>query len=237
MDLGYMSKIEFAGYYGAAKNKLSMVEDYPQDYKAKNLAGGFVSFSVAKNLELWGSYFKTRLEYKDDTFNQSINDIDALNGMIPGTSAIADRYRIDQTYSEMGSLGMSYKGKGYWFDAEYALSDVKSGYAAIGLDMGSFRPYVMYSDMVTKKPTPDNVIPTGVSPLLDIASASADYLQSVAQTHQYGAAIGFKYNLNKNIDLKAQYEYVRVPEGRGLVYTANTDKAFNNIGAGVDFKF
>lgn len=94
-------------------------------------------------------------------------------------------------------------------------SDTSGWYASLGHRFGDFTPYVTYGHVRVKDYNFTNVVPTGLSPGLDALHAGVDYLRSQGNIAQKTPGIGVRWDLMRNIAIKAQYERVN-PDTKGM---------------------
>jgi len=173
---------------------------------------------------------------------------------VPGSGELADHFFAINEKGKYYSLGLLYDPGKYFIQGEYAYRNMDKGfitttyswYGLVGIRRGKWSPYFMYSDLRSIGPFSDPVASAMANGALGPSLISFGYAisQVIAQRNQSQstAAIGVRYDLMKNIALKAQYDHIQLKDGSYGLYTyprSQTTPAGNAnvISLNLDFVF
>jgi hypothetical protein len=185
-------------------------------------ARGIVGLS---NTADWGALsVRTNVIRAEVTTDIGAALFDAFEAAGPGGAAIARRYAIDHKRVSIASIGLNYD-PGRWFlmaEANRSRSDsllgaTRSVYASTGLRVGGFTPYLSVARVRATSPTREPGLPTaGLPPALAARVGQLNgglnlLLATIPQ--QTSQALGVRWDLATNMDLKLQYD--RVTPHRG----------------------
>lgn len=101
-------------------------------------------------------------------------------------------------------------------------SDTSGWYASVGHRFGPFTPYVTYGHVRLKDHNFTNVVPTGISPGLDALHGGVEYLRTVGNIGQKTPGLGVRWDVARNIAVKAQYERAN-PDTAGMFLRASPE--------------
>lgn len=141
----------------------------------------------------------------------------------PG-AALADRYDVQDREVEFVGLGASYD-PGQWFlmgeaarfDTHSVIGAKKAWYVSGGYRFGKFTPYATYAQIKAASPTSDPGLPVAFLPAE--AQPTAALLNGLLNLQlnllprQETASVGVRWDVMKNVALKAQYDHVDLDEG------------------------
>lgn len=121
------------------------------------------------------------------------------------SSQLAKKYEMKDKKAQYFGLGLFVDYNNFIFSSEYGKRKVDSFYldthgfyTTLGYRYGSFIPYISYAKVMMNKDTSVN---TG-NPRLN-------YLIEIQNVEQSSNTIGFKYNINKNMDFKFEYQRIK----------------------------
>ena len=178
---------------------------------------------------------------------------DAFRQFGPQGIAFADKYDCDGKLIQLGSLGASYDPGNWFLIGEWAkrISHCFAGantawYVSGGYRFGKFTPYLTYAQVKADSNTSDpGLTVSALPPFLAGAAAglNAGLNATLATTPvQKTISVGGRWDFMKNVDLKLQYDHIRI--GAGSVGTlTNTQPGFqpggkvNVFSVAVDFVF
>lgn len=153
-----------------------------------------------------------------------------------GFNDLADMYEFKNTNSEYLSFGLFLDYENFIFSSEYGqrripsfFADTHGYYATLGYNFDKVTPFITYSkSKMDKKTYQVDTISSDLNALL--------HTQNLAQTSKL---IGIKYYINKNIDLKFQYEHIKPKGEHGSYYLSSLQypQSLNVFSFAMDFVF
>lgn len=153
-----------------------------------------------------------------------------------GLNDLADMYEFKNTNSEYLSFGLFLDYKNFIFLSEYGqrripsfFADTNGYYATLGYNFDKVTPFITYSKSRMDKETYEvNSVSSDLNALL--------HTQNLAQTSK---SIGIKYYIDRNIDLKFQYEYIKPKGEYGSYYLSSLQypQNLNVFSFAMDFIF
>lgn len=169
-------------------------ENELKDIKALNITFG------NDIIEARASYLYGKISTKNDTLNSLFTQLRFF-----GLNDLANKYEMKDKKAQYLGLGLFVNYENFIFNSEYGKREVKSFYldthgfyTTLGYRFGSLIPYVSYEKVMMKKDTSINSVSSELNYLIEI--------QNVAQSSK---TLGFKYNINKNMDFKFEYQRVK----------------------------
>jgi hypothetical protein len=178
---------------------------------------------------------------------------DAFRQFGPPGAALADKYNVDDRKVEFVGIGASYD-PGQWFlmgeaakfDTHSVIGAKKAWYASGGYRFGKFTPYATYAQIRAASPTTDPGLPVAAfPPQVQPTAAMLNGLlnqQLNILPRQRTASVGVRWDVMKNVAIKAQYDQVNLDAGSTGTF-GNIQPAFQPggtvriISATVDFVF
>lgn len=215
------------------------------EIKARNLAYLNANYEVGA----WtfrAGYTAGKLSYDALAARRSIFEplsrISALTGSgVP--QSIRDRFEIKNARSSFSGIGMSYDPGNFVITGEYvmlrsekAYNDTDAWTVLAGYRLGKFTPYVSYGSSKNKGKVEASGVAASLTPFVGPTQAGAIQagLQGYADAtlnNQSTASLGVRWDVYKNLALKAQYDHVNVksPGANGFLFnSANvTDSRYN----------
>jgi len=150
-------------------------------------------------------------------------DLSSLNGLFAGMRALnrpdlAEKYSLRDMQTSAISLGATYD-PGNWFvmgellefKSRGFLSDMTAWYVSGGYRIGKFTPYVSYASLKSHIDTETGAGPLngGINTTLNAFTAS-----------QATSGVGLRWDVVRNVALKAQYDRVKVGDNSHGRFTA-----------------
>jgi hypothetical protein len=147
-----------------------------------------------------------------------------LVGVLRATPFASVGNEMDPTAKKasFSGIGASYDQNNIVASFEYTkrktdsyVPDTTGWYGSLGYRFGKFTPYVVASEVKQDSSNVVNTIPTGVSAQLNVLKATVDGTLASQALNQKTAGVGVRWDLYRNMALKAEYDNVR-PNGPGL---------------------
>lgn len=149
---------------------------------------------------------------------------DALRMFGAPGAALADKYNVDDRKVEFVGVGASYD-PGQWFlmgeaakfDTHSIIGGKKAWYLSGGYRIGKFTPYLTYAQIRAASPTSDPGLPVAVLP--PPVQPTALLLNGLLNQQlgilprQRTASAGVRWDVMKNVAIKAQYDQVNLDSG------------------------
>jgi len=191
--------------------------------KGKNLYGLNVSYEVG-SLLLRAGYLRTKLSLQN-------NDTRALFAAmrsvpLPGWAAAAGELEGIDKRASFSGVGATWDDGKLLLQGEYTqrrtksfVEDTDGWYTTAGYHFGDFTPYVSYAKVKTKHRA---VVEGLLAPTPQLAGLRAAALSGQAGADQKAATLGVRWNVYKNIDLKAQYDRVKTEVGKDNFFAHQT---------------
>lgn len=135
----------------------------------------------------------------------------------PEAAQAADALNVADSRSHFHSLGGIYdEGP---FLAQLMISRVEhssaafqnwwAGYFLAGYRIGEFTPFAGYSWVKSEKKVLSTGIPDGAPSPLDQLNPGVEGVLADSHSHQHTTSIGIRWDFARNLDLKAQYDFIR----------------------------
>ena len=193
-------------------------------------------------------------------YYQSNLTIDSLHPLFetfrqfgPEGIALADKYDCNGKLIQLGGLGASYDPGNWFLMGEWAkrtshcfVGANTAWYVSSGYRFGKFTPYLTYAQVKADSNTPDpgltvSSLPPFLAGPATVLNATLNGILAVSPV-QKTLSVGGRWDFMKNVDLKLQYEHIRMGAGSPGTLT-NTQPGFQPGGrvevfsAVVDFVF
>ncbi len=224
-------------YFGTANNIPALNNT---SYTLKNMLGGNISASL-DDFTLRAGYVHDYLTINSPLYNTQVAL--PLNTLCKRGDKVAcaelPAIAADGKDSSYTSVGASWDNGNYFISGEYGwrtsksyLSTSTQGYITGGARFGKFTPYIMYSQVGNNSAKSF----TGGSPLTNtVITALYDNFTNDQDTK----TLGLRYDILKNIDIKAQWDRIDTAPAFGLPGTGqgmfvNATPAFKNGANTVD---
>ncbi|WP_310737849.1 porin [Ideonella paludis] len=147
---------------------------------------------------------------------------------------LTDRYRLVGRTLNVAALGLNYDPGQFFVSGEWVslkgggyLASSKSWYVGGGLRLGAWTPYASYSRTTPDIPVEPYIHATGVAAIDDPARLAVDALNDSLRTlnaEQSTAALGLRWDVARNLALKAQWERIHLgPRSIGRLTNADAD--------------
>ncbi|HET6344072.1 MAG TPA: porin, partial [Myxococcota bacterium] len=149
---------------------------------------------------------------------------DAFRMFGPPGAAIAQRYNVQDRKVEFVGLGASYD-PGQWFvmgeaakfDTHSVIGAKKAWYLSGGYRFGKFTPYLTYAQIKADSATTDPGLPVAflppeAQPVALMLNALLNQQLNILP-RQKTASVGVRWDVMKNVAVKAQYDQVDIDEG------------------------
>jgi len=145
---------------------------------------------------------------------------------------LAQKYEMKDKKAQYFGLGVFVDYNNFIFSSEYGKRKVDSFYldthgfyTTLGYRFGSIIPYISYEKVMMTKDTSVN---TGNT----IANKQLDYLVEIQNVAQSSSTIGFKYNINKNLDFKFEYQRIK-PKGNHGGFNLEAEDPYTNSNSNI----
>lgn len=194
------------------------------------------AFAVADALEYGAASLRVNYGRADLTVAALAPLFGAFRQFGPPGNAIADRYDVNKRKVDFVGIGATYD-PGSWFlmaeaakfDTHSLLGAKRAWYASGGYRFGAFTPYLTFARISAANQTSDAGLPlTGLPPE---AAGVASYLnarlnqQLALITQQRTVSAGVRWDVHRNVALKAQYDRI-TPEDGSYGTFGNVQPAF-----------
>ena len=182
------------------------------------------AIAVANTLEYGSASLRLNYGQADLTVRALAPLFDAYRQFGPPGQAIADRFDVNGRKADFVGVGVSYD-PGRWFvmaeaarfDTHSVLGTKRAWYASAGYRFGAFTPYATYARVAAGSATSDPGLSTvGLPPE---AAATAAFLNARLNatlgllTQQRTVSAGVRWDVLRNVALKAQYDSIRPDAG------------------------
>jgi hypothetical protein len=149
---------------------------------------------------------------------------DALRMFGPPGAALAEKYHVNDRKVEFVGIGASYDpgswflmGEAARFDTHSIIGAKKAWYVSGGYRIGKFTPYLTYARIRAASPTSDPGLPVAalppqVQPGAALLNALLDQQLNILP-RQRTASVGVRWDVMKNVAVKAQYDQVDLDAG------------------------
>ena len=234
-------------YYGAAPTEIPNSADPNHSTTAhiKRMTG----LNLTAEMGAWTGrvgYMRSNFNYSSASISQLLAGLRAVNALVPGAAQFAnDLSPVDKTLT-FTSAGVSYDGPKVFFQAEIGkrktdlfLADTTAWYSSLGYRFGDVMPYATVSRVRIDSATSSSLVPA-VGPLASL-SAGINTLLATQNYAQNTGAVGVRWQFHKNLDVKVQWDRVKLPSG-ALGNFIHSQPGFagstvNVYSAAVDFVF
>jgi hypothetical protein len=178
------------------------------------------------NFTFGNDIIEARASYLNGRISTSNPTIDRIFASV--SNDLVNTYEMKDKKSEYFGLGLFLDYKNFIFSSEYGKRKINSFYIStsgfyttLGYRVGSFIPYFSYAKV---KMDDDTSVNTGSE-----GSYQLDYLIAIQNVAQDSKTIGFKYQINQNMDLKFEYQRIR-PKGEygGFNIDAENEDSISN---------
>ncbi|MDD5365553.1 MAG: porin [Gallionellaceae bacterium] len=181
----------FAGY---SPESSPFVGNITWDLSGTLLAGGYLDYQTGP--------WQIRLGHVQARFNKEL----PLDALVPGIIEAAPELSVSDKWARFDSLGVVYDPGPFQFQAMFSQTrhdsatyeDTRAGYAIASYRIGKATPYLGYSRTLSKA---NRFAPTSPPLAAQIASAT--------HSDQYTWFLGGRWDIRKDLDLKAQVDWVR----------------------------
>ena len=225
-------------YFGTANNIASINNI---SYTAKNMLGGNISASLA-DFTLRAGYIHNYMTMNSPALTKFLTvPLTTLCQRLHDQVACAElpALAVDGKDTSFTSVGASWDNGAYFVSGELGWRNSKSfvapvtvGYITSGARFGKFTPYVMYAQIANNGP---KTFTGGLAP----TNAVINVLYRANAMDQNTKTLGLRYDLLKNVDIKAQWDRIDTSTAYGLPDTGqglfvNATPAFKNGSNAVD---
>lgn len=225
-------------YFGYANNVAGLNN---KSITAKNILGGSISASLA-DFTLRAGYAHMYYTINDSSYTNNVNvPLITLCQRYHDQAACAEQQALDPEGKESSftSVGANWDNGAYFVSGELGWRNSKSfvppttqGYITAGTRLGKFTPYVTYSQVANNGP---KTFTRGLAPTNAIITG----LYRANGMDQNTKTLGLRYDLLKNVDIKAQWDRIDTSTAYGLPGTGgglfvNATPAFKNGSNAVD---
>ncbi|HWU77496.1 MAG TPA: hypothetical protein VN043_13415 [Rhodanobacter sp.] len=190
--------------------------------KVNQLAGAYVTYEIG-NLRIRGGASTGKVSYITSGTKALIGGLE-MAGMTDTVNAID----ADSARTTFMNLGGTYDANNILAMVEYAklnsaslIGHSQGWYGTFGYRLGKVMPYVSYAGYNKQDDRSMNHVPA-MGPLIPLAAAVDGQLMS---DNQRTASLGVRWDVYKNIAIKAQYDHVS-PSQRGGTFS-HVDSAYN----------
>ena len=192
----------------------------------------------ALNLTFGTTALQARATYLSADITASSPMLSGLFGGLRqfGFNDLANQYEFNKKRSQYLSFGIFLDYKNIIFSSEYGqrripsfFADLHGYYATLAYSFDDFIPFITYARSKMDKPTYG----------ANTASEDLNNLLRTQNLAQTSNTIGIKYYINKNLDVKLQYEYIR-PDGELGSYhlsSLQNPQKMNVLSLALDFIF
>lgn len=161
----------------------------------------------------FASYNRSRLTI--EAFNPFF---DAFRSFGPEGEAIADRYDLDDSRSEILTIGARYEPGDWFVMGEWArsendsfIADNRGWYVTGGYRFGSVTPYITLADLEVTSDTSDPGL-SASGPQAQQLNAALNALLGTA-AEQSSVSLGARWDFARSAALKVQYDYIDIADG------------------------
>ena len=204
------------------------------------------------------SYQEGRLKLMDANYDMFWQNLDQLlSAGIPGSREVASNTGINNVLFRYVDAAYTYDSDRWLFVAEWTRNYIhtdltlpasQSFYLQGGIHIKDFTPYIQFED-TRQEANPSNLRTINAP---DALSNQAAFVNGFGQSIQQGTnnsfvfTTGFKYDFEKNLDFKVQYDYIIKPAGsqsRFAYFNPNVTDFISNresiqlFAAAIDFVF
>lgn len=171
------------------------------------------------NFKFRGSYYKGKVKLENPQLTQLLNSASQLSQAlsIPSIQTAAQQYAVDNVDFRFMGIGVNYQGENLFVSSEYVAIDsdskivqgIRTWYLSGGYQLGKWMPYVTYGDSTQDHAHPATDIP--VLPVQYGGSTLQDGFSTFAKHFNYNQeslSVGVRYDLYKNMALKAQVDRI-----------------------------
>ena len=163
-----------------------------------------INFTFGNDIiEARASYLKGRISTKNPSIDELFSTLRQYS-----LNDLANKYEMKNKKSEYFGLGLFLDYKNFIFSSEYGKKKINSFYISthgfyttLGYRISSFIPYISYAKVRMK----DNIF-------VNTASSDLNELIAIQNVAQNSNTLGFKYNINQNMDFKFEYQRIK-PKG------------------------
>ena len=222
-DLSYQTSLGGATvnlqlYGGQAKDTYERT-----DIKFKKMAG-FNSTAEFDGFTLRLGHVEGKVTVESATLNQLVT---GLRGVpMAAVSSVAEQLSATDKKASFTGVGVSFDQGNFVGSFEYTMrrcecyiADTNGWYATLGYRVGKFTPYGTVTQLKVDSSNVNNTIPLGVNTQLTTLKLTVDGLVATQHVAQKAVGVGLRWDLMRNVALKAQYDRVK-PETIGL-FTAD----------------
>jgi len=205
--------------YGEAESDIYSTSSNNQIFKNTLTANKLYALKfklLYDNLTLRAGYSDYRVTFLNKEVNTALSGLNALG--VPLISQEINKYNIDNASGKYLNIGAKYDFKHSYLVAEYMeanndsfLADNRSWYVGTGYNFENWSPYILYSNVNSRKDYKNIQINNDMSPETVGAINMSNYVLSSISKEVIAIkldtiSIGLRYNLSENSLLKLQYD-------------------------------
>lgn len=205
-------------YGGQAKDSYERT-----DIKFKKMAG-FNSTAEFDGITLRLGHVEGKVTVESATLNQLVTGLRSVP--MAAVSSVGDQLSAADKKAAFTGFGVSFDQGNFVGSVEYTMrrcecyiADTTGWYATLGYRVGKFTPYGTVSQLKVDSSNVNNTIPVGVNTQLTTLKLTVDGLVATQHVAQKAVGVGLRWDLMRNVALKAQYDRVK-PDTIGL-FTAD----------------
>lgn len=218
--------ISLQTYFGEEKSEIiGALGGGTLDAEFKN-AYGFSITDYYGDLKLRASYFAGDVKFRSNDLDTLLSTGRALR--IP----TINNYDLSNLDMNLFALGFTYQFDNIFLASEYTsveldnkvIDDMKGWYISTGYQFDKFMPYITYAQSKQKVDYPINDIP--ILPEIYGGSKLYDGLNSTTQAFNYSQksiSLGLRYDIQKNLALKAQVDRIFFDENHRTMYIRSAE--------------
>ena len=189
------------------------------DIKFKKMVG-FNGTAEFDGFTLRLGHVEGKVTVESATLNQLVT---GLRGVpMAAVSSVGDQLSATDKKAAFTGFGVSFDQGNFVGSVEYTMrrcecyiADTTGWYATLGYRVGKFTPYGTVSQLKVDSSNVNNTIPLGVNTQLTTLKLTVDGLVATQHVAQKAVGLGLRWDLMRNVALKAQYDRVK-PETIGL---------------------
>jgi hypothetical protein len=205
-------------YGGQAKDSYERT-----DIKFKKMAG-FNSTAEFDGFTLRLGHVEGKVTVESATLSQLVAGLRSVP--LAAVSSVGNQLSAADKNAAFTGFGVTFDQGNFVGSLEYTMrrcecyiADTTGWYATLGYRVGKFTPYGTVSQLKVDSSNVNNTIPMGVNTQLTTLKLTVDGLVASQNIAQKAVGVGLRWDLMRNVALKAQYDRVK-PDASGL-FTAD----------------
>jgi hypothetical protein len=233
----WLYSVEFI--YGKAKENMYMLPTEITKFELNDYKGLVIA---ASNNDL-----KLRMSYSTANVKMTSNSVTMLSNMLSmsGFNDLSTEYLTSENKFKFLVLGFNYDNGEYFTSGEYAqyktngiIDKYEGYYLSSGYHFDKITPYITIAKSTQKNRQIQDNIPNTVP-----TAPLNYYMESIVKNYnmsQESQSIGVRYDINKNMDIKMQYDHIDIGEDLSSIHfrePTSNKRDMNVFTLSLDFVF